>query len=219
MAAIGKGAGPAADSGRDPLPASHWRDAAPCIDLMPHPGRQARRRRRLGLALVFAGAGAATLLVWAGQLHLDRRIAALASARAALDGDLARLRAQAAQASRVANETDALQHRLLALRHLQQARGRVARWLDALARQVPPGVYLTAVERDGGAITVSGVAASNEELSGLMAQLTRVQGLAAAQLLESRQDNEGVPDVVFRIGMSGADERVADDREPDERVR
>jgi type IV pilus assembly protein PilN len=210
---------PMTAASRDRVPASPWRDAVPCVDLMPHPGRQARRQRRLGLALVLAGAGAATLLVWAGGLHLDSRIETLAIARAALDGDLARLRAQAAQGSRMASEADALQHRLLGLRHLQQARGRVARWLDAVARQVPPGVYLTAVERNGGAITVSGVAESSDEISGLVVQLARVQGLAAAQLLESRQANEGLPGVVFKIGMPGADERAADDGESDERVR
>ncbi|TWG83471.1 type IV pilus assembly protein PilN [Cupriavidus gilardii J11] len=194
-------------------PAPYWRDAAPCIDLLPHPGRDARRRRRRALVLVVASGTVAALLVWAGQLYLDRRIAAMANEHVALDGEIARLRSQASHAGRVASEVEALQDRLLALQRLEGARGFAARWLDALARQVPAGVYLTAVEQDGDTITIGGVAGSNEAIAGLIGQLPRVPGLGAAQLLESRANDDAAPGIVFKIGVSGAVQRPAGDGE------
>lgn len=141
------------------------------INLLPH-REAARRRRRQAfrnamLLSVLAGllvAGALDGLLW-------MRLQAQQASNAVLRSEIQALDARIKAGTQLERELASLRARQAAVQELQAQRHLPVRLLGELTRLLPDGVYLTALRQDGMAVTVQGVAQSNERVSELLGQL------------------------------------------------
>ncbi len=138
------------------------------INLLPH--REERRKRRK--AAFFAGLGLAAVLGLAvtglSWLVLQNMISSQQERNGFLKTEIKKLEVQIADIADLRTEIDALKARQKAVEDLQTDRNIPVHLLNELARQVPEGVYLTSIKQVGQAVTVSGMAQTNERVSELL---------------------------------------------------
>lgn len=172
-------------SARAAAPPPAWHDAVPCIDLLSQRRTPRLLQRRYAITLVLLAGGGAMLAVVAGAAYVDHRLGQSRDEHAALTHDVARSHAAALDAAALARDIDTLRGRAAALDRLRRQRARPVRLLEVLARQMPPGLYLTALEQNGDIVRLAGVAQSNQRVSELLAVLAALPELMPPQLLES----------------------------------
>lgn len=155
------------------------------INLLPH-RELARKKKReqffVHLALaVGVGLALAALVYGFFQLQIeaqDRR-------NQFVQAEIIQLDAQIANIATLQQEIDALKARQAAVEALQAGRNLPVHLLDELVRQLPEGVFLTALRQENAAITLSGVAQSQERVSELLRNLSqRSTWLTQPQLVE-----------------------------------
>ncbi|WKB51926.1 PilN domain-containing protein [Eleftheria terrae] len=160
------------------------------INLLPHREEKRRRRKQAFFAALgfFAGVGALVVGGWYTLLQLqiseqEDRNQTLKQAIAQLDEqikDIATLRA----------EIDALKARQKAVEDLQTDRNMPVHLLNELVKQTPEGVYLAKIRQDGQAVTVSGIAQTNERVSELLRNTAyNSEWLERPELVEIRATN------------------------------
>lgn len=141
------------------------------INLLPH--REAARRHRrlrfmrslaLSLTLGAAVAGGIHLLQAAG---IARQLARNDQLRA----EVQRLDVQIRDIADLRQQIATLRARQRAVEELQADRNLPVHLLQELAAHLPDGVYLTSLRQDGYALTLQGVAQSNERVSELLRHL------------------------------------------------
>lgn len=141
------------------------------INLLPHreAARRLRRTRFMRSLVLSLTAGAAV----AGGIHL-LQIAGIASQRARNDllrAEVQRLDAQIRDIADLRQQIATLRARQRAVEQLQADRNLPVHLLQELAAHLPDGVYLTSLRQDGDALTLQGVAQSNERVSELLRHL------------------------------------------------
>jgi len=155
------------------------------INLLPH-RELARKKKReqffVHLALaVGVGLALAALVYGFFQLQIeaqDRR-------NQFVQAEIIQLDAQIANIATLQQEIDALKARQAAVEALQAGRNLPVHLLDELVRQLPEGVFLTALRQENAAITLNGVAQSQERVSELLRNLSqRSTWLTQPQLVE-----------------------------------
>lgn len=155
------------------------------INLLPHREAARRHRRtRFTRSLVLSlGAGAAV----AGVIHL-LQLASIASQRARNDllrAEVQRLDAQIRDIVGLRQQIAMLRSRQRAVEELQADRNLPVHLLQELAAHLPDGVYLTSLRQEGDALTLQGVAQSNERVSELLRHLAhRSAWLTHPELVE-----------------------------------
>ena len=164
------------------------------INLLPH--REAARKRRrerfllqLGLALASGGLLAAIImLVYEGRIDAQRRRNDLYQA------EIVKLDAQIKDVAELKSQLDALKARQQAVESLQADRNLPVHLLEELVRQLPDGIYLSSMKQEGGAITLAGMAQSQERVSELLRNLGgRSPWLSRPQLVEIVAGDVNVP--------------------------
>ena len=135
------------------------------INLLPH--REARRleRRRaffaaLGLAALI---GVGVLVIWYGVLQ--QLIATQQSRNQFLSSEIGKLDAKIKDIADLKAEINALKARQGAVEDLQTGRNVPVYLLNELVKQTPEGVYLASIRQSDTAITVNGIAQTNERVS------------------------------------------------------
>ena len=135
------------------------------INLLPH--REARRleRRRaffaaLGLAALI---GVGVLVIWYGVLQ--QMIATQQSRNQFLSGEIGKLDSKIKDIADLKAEINALKARQGAVEDLQTGRNVPVYLLNELVKQTPEGVYLASIRQADTAITVNGIAQTNERVS------------------------------------------------------
>ncbi len=141
------------------------------INLMPHRHRRLEQRRRrfvtgLGLCVLVSCA-----LVVVASFTLERLQAAQMARNAVLEQAKTALQKQEAEVRRLQIEIAALEQRQATVAGLQQQRNVPVALFNELARVAPPGLALAVLRQSDLKLTVTGVAASNERVSDLMALL------------------------------------------------
>ena len=143
----------------------------PRINLLPWREAERQRRQRefmvaMAGALV-AGIVVVGLIIFAYVGMIDHQYARNA-----------RLTAEIADLDKSIEEIDGLERqkeRLLArmeiIEQLQKSRPEIVHLFDEITRQLPEGVYLTAMKQTGAAVEVNGVAQSSTRVSALMRQI------------------------------------------------
>ena len=155
------------------------------INLLPH-RELARKKKReqffvhLGLA-VGAGLVAAALVYAFFQVQID----AQERRNQFIQTEIRKLDAQIATVANLQQEIDSLKSRQAAVEGLQAGRNLPVHLLNELVQQLPEGVYLTALRQENAAITLVGVAQSQERVSELLRNLgLRSTWLTQPQLVE-----------------------------------
>jgi len=155
------------------------------INLLPH-RELARKKKReqffVHLALaVGVGLALAALVYGFFQLQID----AQDRRNQFVQAEIIQLDAQIANIATLQQEIDALKARQAAVEALQAGRNLPVHLLDELVRQLPEGVFLTALRQENAAITLNGVAQSQERVSELLRNLSqRSTWLTQPQLVE-----------------------------------
>lgn len=138
------------------------------INLLPH-REWARKKRReqfyaqVGLSVVIGGLIGA-LVFGAYQWQID----AQEGRNRLLRDEIAKLDLQIKDIAGLQTQLNALKSRQAGVESLQADRNLPVHLLDELVRQLPEGVYLRSMRQDGMAITIAGVAQSQERVSELL---------------------------------------------------
>ena len=141
------------------------------INLLPH--REAARKRRHQQFYVSLGAAAVLGLLIAGGVYLwfDAQISSQRMRNQFLQGEIKRLEIQFKDISTLQREIAALVARQQAVENLQADRNLPVHLVNEIVRQLPGGVYLTALRQVNQSVTLQGVAQSNERVSELLRNL------------------------------------------------
>jgi type IV pilus assembly protein PilN len=142
------------------------------INLLPH--REAARKRRreaffatLGVSALMGGVIAGAIFLWyAAQISNQQ------SKNVVLQTEITRLEGQIKDIATLQEEIAALRARQQAVEDLQADRNMPVYLLNELVRQLPDGVYVTALKQENQVVSIQGVAQSNERVSELLRNLS-----------------------------------------------
>jgi type IV pilus assembly protein PilN len=134
------------------------------------PWREIRRKEQ-DRQLLSVGIGAWMLMVvvvFYAHVHVTTLINTQNERNKFLKEEIAKVEKEIAEIAELKKKRQDLLARMNVIQQLQADRMRVVRLFDELVRRVPEGVQLTALKRNGPAISLSGVAQSNARVSALM---------------------------------------------------
>ena len=141
------------------------------INLLPH--REAARKQRrdkfnisLGLAALLGGMIAGSIFLW-----FEAAIASQESNNFFLQSEIKKLESQIKDIATLETEIAALRARQQAVEDLQSDRNLPVHLLAELVKQLPDGVYLNKMTQVDQAVTLNGIAQSNERVSELLRNL------------------------------------------------
>jgi type IV pilus assembly protein PilN len=157
------------------------------INLLPHRAEKRAQRRRdfyVLLALSFGAAVVAAIAVW---FVINGYIGVQNDRNAFIKAENKKLDDQIKEIATLRQDLDALKARQQAVEDLQADRNLPVHLLDELVKQVPEGMYLTAVKQDNLRVTLSGLAQSNERVSELLRNVSNNSPwVSAPELVEIR---------------------------------
>lgn len=141
------------------------------INLLPH--REAARKRRRDLFNISLGASALLGGLLAGSIFLwyQAEITSQQSNNTLLEAEIKKLEAQIKDIATLEAEIAALRARQQAVEDLQSDRNLPVHLLTELMNQLPDGVYVNKMTQVDQAVTLNGVAQSNERVSELLRNL------------------------------------------------
>nr|WP_315596554.1 PilN domain-containing protein [uncultured Cupriavidus sp.] len=158
----------------------------PSVNLLPyHEARKAARRKKV-YSMLGGAAGAGALVVLIGGYYIDTQIDEVSHLNQTLKTENARMDGQIREVTTLKKDIDELLDRQRAIESLQAQRNLPVQLLEELVRQVPEGVYLTSLKQTGDDFVMAGVAQSNERVSELLRNVSQVQWLDRAELVESK---------------------------------
>lgn len=183
------------------------------INLLPH--REAARKRRHEV-FYMALAGAALLgCLLAGLVYgwYEARIASQRDKNQYLQGEIKRLETQIKDIASLQSEIAALRARQQAVEDLQANRNLPVHLLNEVVKQLPDGVYVTALRQVDQSVTLNGVAQSNERVSELLRNLsnnspwmTRPEliEIVASNIALTPRDQRRVSNFIIRVQLKRA---------------
>jgi type IV pilus assembly protein PilN len=141
------------------------------INLLPH--REVARKLRRDTYNVFLGLAAVIGLLIGAIIYLvyQNRITEQQGRNAFLQSQIQVLDNQIKEIATIEQEITALTARQRAVEDLQADRNLPVHLLNEMVRQMPDGVYITNLRQDNQAVTIQGVAQSNERISELLRNL------------------------------------------------
>ncbi len=161
------------------------------INLLPwrEEAREKKKRDYLGvLALVFIAAAFAVYLTisFIGLLTEDQR-----GRNAYLQNEIQTLDQQIAEIKKIRERKADIEKRTEIILNLQQSRNLPTHILDELVRVIPPGVYLSSVEKKGSVIWIEGRSESNNNVANMMRKIKASEWLQdpALQSIVSQQED------------------------------
>ncbi len=157
------------------------------INLLPH--REERRKRKK--IAFFAGLGVAAIVglaivgVW--YLVVQQLIAGQQQRNTFLQGEIAKLDIQIKDIASLKAEIASLKARQKAVEDLQIDRNVPVHVLNELVRQVPEGIYITALKQDNQTLSVAGIAQTQERVSEMLRNTAyNSEWLVKPELVESK---------------------------------
>ena len=157
------------------------------INLLPH--REEKRQRRkiaffagLGVA---AAAGLAVVGVW--FLVVQQMTSSQQARNDFLTAEIKKLEVQIKDIATLRAEIESLKARQKAVEDLQIDRNVPVHLLNELVKQTPEGIYFRAIKQDGQALTVTGIAQTQERISELLRNTAySSEWLVRPELVESK---------------------------------
>ncbi|HSH90708.1 MAG TPA: PilN domain-containing protein [Ramlibacter sp.] len=185
------------------------------INLLPH--REAARKRRRDAFYAALGASAVAGGVIAGVIYLwyAAQISNQQNRNLILTTEIKRLEGQIKDIANLQAEIAALRARQQAVEDLQANRNMPVHLLNELVKQLPDGVYVTSMKQDNQAVTLQGMAQSNERVSELLRNLgakstwlsrPELVEITAANVALSPRDTRRVSNFTMRVRLLSATE-------------
>ena len=155
------------------------------INLLPHREEAHKRRKEAFQATMFAsfllGLAIAGAIYWWFQIMITDQ----QNKNAFLQQEIKVLEGQIKEIASIEDEIASLRARQKAVEDLQSDRNLPVHLLTELVKQLPDGVYVTAIKQAGQTITMQGMAQSNERVSELLRNLaSNTPWLAKPELAE-----------------------------------
>jgi type IV pilus assembly protein PilN len=155
------------------------------INLLPHREEARKRRKEAFQATMFAsfllGLAVAGAIYWWFQIMITDQ----QNRNAFLQAEIKVLEGQIKEIASIEDEIASLRARQKAVEDLQSDRNLPVHLLTELVRQLPDGVYITAIKQSGQTISMQGTAQSNERVSELLRNLSsNTPWLAKPELVE-----------------------------------
>jgi type IV pilus assembly protein PilN len=153
--------------------------------LLPHREEARKRRKEAFQATMFAsfllGLAIAGAIYWWFQIMITDQ----QNKNAFLQQEIKVLEGQIKEIATIEDEIASLRARQKAVEDLQSDRNLPVHLLSELVKQLPDGVYVTAIRQSGQTITMQGMAQSNERVSELLRNLaSNTPWLAKPELAE-----------------------------------
>jgi type IV pilus assembly protein PilN len=188
------------------------------INLLPH--REAARKARkdafhvrVAVAALLGLAVAAIVYLW-----FQARIEEQQQRNEFLQSQIQALDLQIKEIATIEQEITALTARQKAVEDLQADRNLPVHLLNELVKQLPDGVYITSLRQDNQAVTLQGVAQSNERISELLRNLAEntpwlskpdLAEIVSSNLAVTPRDNRRVANFNLRVRLVRASEVAA----------
>ena len=188
------------------------------VNLLPH--REERRKRRKAAYFAGIGLSAAAGILIAGLWYvvLQQMMSVQQERNAFLVTETKKLEAQIKDVATLKAEIASLKARQKAVEDLQVDRNVPVHVLNELVRQTPEGIYFTSVRQDGNALTVSGIAQTNERVSEFLRNTNNQSDwLSNPQLVEIKvsgakaQDQKRLFDFSMRLTIKRPQDRAAEE--------
>lgn len=140
----------------------------PRINLLPWRDEE-RKERKLKFLVALAGSAiAACLVAGVGYMMMDSMVSAQDARNNRLKEEIAYLDKQIEKINSLEADKARFIARMDVIEKLQRSRPEIVHIFDEIARQLPDGVYLTAISQNGTRLRFEGVAQSSTRVSSFM---------------------------------------------------
>ena len=157
-----------------------WRDEA----------REKQKRDYIGiLAAVFLASG---ILVYITLNVIDFMTEEQRGRNAYLQSEIQLLDAQIAEIKKITERKKDIERRTEIILNLQQARNLPTHVLDELVRIVPPGIYLSSLEKKGSLLWIEGRSESNNNVANMMRKVKTSEWLHEPNMQSIVSQNDDV---------------------------
>lgn len=140
----------------------------PRINLLPWRDEE-RKERKLKFLVALGGAAiAAFATAFIGYLLMDSMVGAQQARNARLNEEIAELDKQIEKINSLEADKARFIARMEVIEKLQRSRPEIVHIFDEITKQIPDGVYLTAITQQAGRIKFEGIAQSSTRVSAFM---------------------------------------------------
>ena len=157
------------------------------INLLPHrEEKRARLKQQFNVFCVVA-ALVGGLIGLAGYMFMQARIDIQNGRNKFLETSIADLEEKIKLIENIKAEIERLQRHKGVIENLQSTRGATVHLMNALATELPEGLFLSKVEQKGNIVTLSGYSQSNSRVSQLMEKLDASPYLSSPRVVEIKR--------------------------------
>ncbi|MFT3666586.1 PilN domain-containing protein [Piscinibacter sp.] len=157
------------------------------INLLPHREEKRQRRKVAFFAGLGAAAAAGLAVVGVWYLIVQQLTSAQQSRNDFLSAEIRKLEVQIKDIATLRAEIESLKARQKAVEDLQIDRNVPVHLLNELVKQTPEGIYFKSIKQDGQALTVAGIAQTQERISELLRNTAYgSEWLVRPELVESK---------------------------------
>ena len=184
------------------------------INLLPH--REEKRARLKQQFTVFCVAAALVggLIGFVGYMIMQARIDNQNSRNRFLQTSITELEEKIKLIENIKAEIERLQRHKGVIENLQSTRGAIVHLFNALATDLPEGMFLSKVEQKGNTVTLSGYSQSNSRVSQLMEKLDASPYLSSPRVVEiKRALYKGRPVAQFALRITLVDKGTTGNQE------
>ena len=159
------------------------------INLLPWRAELRQKQRQEYLSILLACAiGAAVVMLGVSSFY-GSKIETQSRRNLFLESESAVLDLKIKELNDLKKHKEDLEQRLLLVQELQESRNLLTQLFNTMADIVPPGVYLTKVEKKDRALKIEGVSESNNRLAALVRNIEEVDWLYDASIQTITMDD------------------------------
>ncbi len=163
--------------------------------------KEARKLDQTRWIIIFSAIAIAALLIVVGiNTYYEQRVSAQLKRNAYLTGQIEELDQRIAEIATLNQQKQSLQQRMRLIEQLQSSRNSGTQIFNEISQVVPPGVYLTQIEKKGNALLIVGRSESNNRLATMMRKIEESELLSHA-LIESITAGEEQPGMLSDFRM------------------
>ncbi|MGL5047989.1 MAG: PilN domain-containing protein [Shewanella sp.] len=177
------------------------------INLLPwrEEAREKQKRDYIGiLAAVFLASG---ILVYVAVSLLDLMTDEQKARNAYLQSEITLLETQISEIRKITERKKDIERRTDIILNLQQSRNLPTHVLDELVRIVPPGIYLSSLEKKGSLLLIEGRSESNNNVANMMRKMKASEWLTDPNMQSIVTHNEELRQLQrfsLRVTIKGA---------------
>jgi len=192
----------------------------PRINLLPWRDEERKERKLKFLVSLGAAAIAALAVTGIGYMMMDSMISAQDARNSRLKSEIVELDKQIEKINSLEADKARFIARMEVIEKLQRSRPEIVHIFDEIAKQLPDGVYLTAITQTGTRLKFEGVAQSSTRVSAFMRNIDGSSYLKNPELdiVETKKNNVQGATFILYAEQSGAAAADAEAVKPKKRT-